>query len=164
MTDYNFATHVQLQTEVEGLRGKPSERGQHEVVHGSRHDLTAHRALQVCHKVVDQEREVEQEHGRHKVDENLCGCTGLGPPVRNEHRGHTMFRKCTVQSLVKKALKQPGVGSNRLHVMDYVTRRQKKVTVFQCSYRKKKHTVRLIKGIVHPKMKIQSLATHPHAN
>lgn len=63
MTDYNFAPTAQLQAEVEGLRSKPSERGQHEVVLESRHDLTTHRALQVCHKVVDQESEVKQEHG-----------------------------------------------------------------------------------------------------
>ncbi len=86
VTDCNVAPHVQLQAEVEGLHSEPSERGQHEVVHESRHDLTTHRALQVGHEVVDQEGEVEQEHGPHQVDENPCGFTGLCLPVRGDEQ------------------------------------------------------------------------------
>lgn len=63
MTYDHLAPHVQLQAEVEGLHSKPSERGQHEVVHESRHDLTTHRTFKICHKGVDEESEVKQEHG-----------------------------------------------------------------------------------------------------
>lgn len=85
MTDYNVAPLVEIEAEVEGLHSKPSEGGQHEVVHESRLNHTTQRVAQFCHKVVDQESEVEQEHGRHQVDENYCGCSGLGPPVRETH-------------------------------------------------------------------------------
>ena len=69
---------------MQGLHSEPREGGQHEVMHERRHDLTTHRALQVGHRVVDQEQEVEQEQGRHQVDQDLCGVSGLGPPVRRD--------------------------------------------------------------------------------
>lgn len=82
--DCNLAARVQLEADVEGLSGKPRESGQHEVMHESRHDLTAHRALQFRHKVVDQESEVKQQHGRHQVDQDPRGFSGLGLPVRRD--------------------------------------------------------------------------------
>lgn len=105
MADCDIAPCVQLQAEVEGLHGKPCERGQHEVVHESRHDLTAHGALQLRHKVVDQESEVKQEHGRHQVDENPRGFAGLGPPVRrDEQKLLYVQRKCIMQALAVKSI------------------------------------------------------------
>ena len=82
--DWNVAPCVQLQAEVEGLHSKPSESGQHGVVHESCYDLTTHWVLHFCHKAVDQEGEVKQEHGRHEVDEEPDGLTGLGLPVRRD--------------------------------------------------------------------------------
>lgn len=93
-TDHDFAFHVQLKAEVEGLHCEPSERGQHEVVHDGRHDLTTHSVLYFCHVVVDKETEVKQEHGCHELDENPCGFTGLGPPAgRDEQIVHILWRK-----------------------------------------------------------------------
>lgn len=79
--DCDFPSCIQAQTQVEGLRSKPGESGQHKIVHQSRHDLTAHTVVQVRHIVIDQESEVKQEQGTHKVDEDLCGISGLDPPV-----------------------------------------------------------------------------------
>ena len=69
---------------MEGLHSKPSDSGQLELVHVSCHDLTTHRVLQICHKAVDQEGEVKQEHGQHELDEEPDGLTGLGLPVRRD--------------------------------------------------------------------------------
>ena len=93
-TDHDFALHVQLKAEVEGLHCEPSECGQHEVVHDGRHDLTTHSVLYFCHVVVDKETQVKQEHGCHELDENPCGFTGFGPPVgRDEQIVHILWRK-----------------------------------------------------------------------
>lgn len=79
--DDNFAPHVDLQAEVEGVHSKPCESGQHEVVHEGRHDLTGHVALKICHIGVDQEGEAEQEHGHHQVNEDPCCSAGFFPPA-----------------------------------------------------------------------------------
>lgn len=90
--DAHVGPPVHLQAEVEGLRGEPHEGGQHEVVHEHRHDLAAHRALQLGHKVVGQEGEVEQEHGQHQVHQDPRRVGGLGPPGRREtQRRHVML-------------------------------------------------------------------------
>lgn len=87
MTGYNFPSRVQLQADVECMHSKPSEGGQHEVVHESRYDHTASRVVQLSYVVVDQKSEVEQEGGQHQVDQDLCGFTGLGFPVESHVRG-----------------------------------------------------------------------------
>ena len=100
--DHDFALHVQLKAEVEGLHREPGERGQHEVVHDGCHDLTTHSVLRFCHVVVDKETEVKQEHGCHKLDENPCGCAGFGPPVgRDEQIIHILWDKtlCKLQTV-----------------------------------------------------------------
>lgn len=80
---------------MEGLCSKPSESGQHEVVHESSHNLTTHRVLCICHKVVDQESEIKQEHGQHEVDQDPCGFIGLGLPVMtDDQRSHIMLELC----------------------------------------------------------------------
>lgn len=71
---------------MEGLRGKPGECNQQEVVCDSRHGCTPYRALQSCHMVVDEESQVKQEQGRHKVDENVCCCRGLFFPEKVVHK------------------------------------------------------------------------------
>lgn len=55
---YCNISSVHLQTEVEALRGKPAEGGQHGEVHHGCHNLTTHRATQICHKVIDEEGEI----------------------------------------------------------------------------------------------------------
>lgn len=88
---------------MEGLHCEPSERGQHEVVHDGRHDLTTHSVLYFCHVVVDKETEVKQEHGCHELDENPCGFTGLGPPVgRDEQikKNYANFKLCAFTFII----------------------------------------------------------------
>lgn len=80
------ALGVHVQAEVKGVHSEPGEGGQQEVVHGSPHNLTSHRVLQRGHKVVDQEAQVQQEHGRHQVHQKLCGGIGFCPPVRRNKR------------------------------------------------------------------------------
>lgn len=90
--DYSLASRVQLKAKVEGVCGKPSESGQHEVMHESRHNLTSQRVMHICHKVVNQESEVKQEHGDHEVDQDHGGGVCLGLPVRRDNqRSHIII-------------------------------------------------------------------------